>query len=102
MSTHNIGFCGERYFSYFSTKTYVVGTHQKPLDEALLMSTHNICFCGERYFYFSTKTCSWYSLEVPQQGASNEYPQHMFLWRKIFFLFLHKNICCWYSLEEPH
>ena len=22
-----------------------------------------------------------YSLEVPQGGASNEYPQHMFLWR---------------------
>ena len=23
----------------------------------------------------------WYSLEAPWQGASNEYPQHMFLWR---------------------
>ena len=23
----------------------------------------------------------WYSLEVPRQGASNEYPQHMFLLR---------------------
>ena len=22
----------------------------------------------------------WYSLEVPQWGTSNEYPQHMFLW----------------------
>ena len=28
------------------------------------MSTHNICFYGE-----------------PRRGASNEYPQHMFLWR---------------------
>ena len=28
------------YFSYFSTNTYVVGTHQKRLREALLMSTH--------------------------------------------------------------
>ena len=47
------------YLSYFSTKTYVVGTHQKRLAvvllmsthnkccEALLMSTHNICFCQE-------------------------------------------------------
>ena len=34
-------------FSYFSVKTYVVGTHQKRLGEALLMSTHNICFHGE-------------------------------------------------------
>ena len=23
----------------------------------------------------------WYSLEAPPQGASNEYPQHMFLLR---------------------
>ena len=23
----------------------------------------------------------WYSLEAPHQGASNEYPQHIFLWR---------------------
>ena len=23
----------------------------------------------------------WYSLEVPHWGTSNEYPQHMFLWR---------------------
>ena len=35
------------YFSYSSMKTYVVGTHQKCLGEALLMSTHNICFHGE-------------------------------------------------------
>ena len=25
--------------------------------------------------------CCGYSLEVPWQGTSNEYPQHMFLWR---------------------
>ena len=35
------------YLSYFSMKTFVVGTHSKRLAEALLMSTHNICFCGE-------------------------------------------------------
>ena len=36
----------------------------------------------------------WYSLEAPPLGASNEYPQHMFL---------NKNIHCmlWYSLEAP-
>ena len=33
------------FFSYFSKKTYVVGTHLKHLIEVLLMSTHNIlCF----------------------------------------------------------
>ena len=25
--------------------------------------------------------CCGYSLELPRQGNSNEYPQHMFLWR---------------------
>ena len=35
------------YLSYFSIKTYVVGTHQKHLGETLLMSTHNIWFRGE-------------------------------------------------------
>ena len=29
----------------------------------------------------------WHSLEEPQQGSSNEYPQHMFSWRN------QKNIC---------
>ena len=33
--------------SYFSKKTYVVGTHYKCLSEVLLRSTHNLCFCGE-------------------------------------------------------
>ena len=45
------------YFSYFSTKTYIVGTHQKHLGEALLMSTHNICFRGE-----IRKIITWYAL----------------------------------------
>ena len=34
-------------FSYVSTKTYIVGSHQKRLTQALLMSTHKICFHGE-------------------------------------------------------
>ena len=29
----------------------------------------------------SRKHMLWYSLEAPRRGASNEYPQHMFLWR---------------------
>ena len=37
------------------------------LDEALLMSTHNRCFCGE--------------IRKNSQGACNDYPQHMLLWR---------------------
>ena len=30
----------------------------------------------------------WYSLEVPHQDTSNEYPQHMFLWRNKKNIFL--------------
>ena len=42
--------------------------------EAILMSTHNI-------FFMENIRCG-YSLESPQKGDSNEYTQHMFLWRK--------------------
>ena len=91
------------YLFYFSTKTYVVGTHQKRIVEALLMSTqsmfscrnkkniyliptlldlwllistHNICFCGE----IRKKIFTWYPF-LSRPMASNKNPQHMFLWR---------------------
>ena len=32
-----------KFFSYFSTKTYVVGTQKNRLDEKVLLSTQNIC-----------------------------------------------------------
>ena len=34
----------ENYFSYFSTKTYVVGTQKNCLNETALLSTQNMCF----------------------------------------------------------
>ena len=43
--------------------------------EAVFSSQHDFQRNGS---YFSTKTCCGYSLEVPQRGNSNEYPQHMF------------------------
>ena len=33
------------------------------------------------FLFLHENTCCGYSLEAPQQGASNEYPQHMFSWR---------------------
>ena len=33
------------------------------------------------FLFFHKNICCGYSLEVPHWGASNEYPQHMFLWR---------------------
>ena len=32
----------KNYFSYFSTKTYVVGSQKKRLNERVLLSTQNI------------------------------------------------------------
>ena len=37
----------QRYFLYFSMKTYVVTPHQNRLDETVLMMGHKICFYGE-------------------------------------------------------
>ena len=34
----------EKQFSYFSTKTYVVGTQKNRLDETVLLSTQNTCW----------------------------------------------------------
>ena len=33
----------KKKFSYFSTKTYVVGTQKNGLNETVLLSTQNIC-----------------------------------------------------------
>ena len=33
----------KKYFSYFSTKTFVVGTQKKRLRMTVLLSTQNIC-----------------------------------------------------------
>ena len=34
----------KKYFSYFSTKTYVVGSQKNRLNELVLLSPQNICF----------------------------------------------------------
>ena len=37
----------------------------------------------------------WYSLEAPRWGASNEYPQHMFLLRNKKDICIFRLICCY-------
>ena len=37
------------------------------------------------FLFLNKNICCGYSLEAPQRGASNEYPQHMFLWRNKSF-----------------
>ena len=39
----------ENYFSYFSTKTYVVGTQKNHLNEMVLLGTANICLNCKTY-----------------------------------------------------
>ena len=61
-------------FSYFFTKTYVVGIHWKHLIEALLMSTHNICFRGE-----VRKIFTWYP---PLSKPIPSYPSYYQIYLK--------------------
>ena len=63
--------------SYFSMKTYVVGTHQKHLGEVLLMTTHNICFHGEirkkyQYFFTEKKRLIWSYVTNKNNIARND------------------------------
>ena len=62
MSTHNISFHGD-------IKVLQMAQSQ--------MGTHNICFHGEITKKISTK----YTLWVLIRGTSNEYSQHMFMWK---------------------
>ena len=40
------------------------------------------------FLFLHKNICCGYSLEVPHWGTSNEYPQHMFLWRNKKNIFL--------------
>ena len=44
-----------------------------------LQSRH---FFQPNFLFLHENICCGYSLEVPQWGTSNEYPQHMFSWGK--------------------
>ena len=59
----------------YSFNNFIVLDKEGYSVNIFLISPENIC-CG-------------YSLEAPQQGASDEYSQHMFLWRN------KKNINTW-------
>ena len=40
---HRLEWVLENHFSYFSTKTYIVGTQNNRLNEKVLLSTQNTC-----------------------------------------------------------
>ena len=63
------------------------------------MSTHNIAPDKRGihiifFLFFHENICCGYSLEAPQQGTSNEYPQHMFSWKnkKYWYFWLEKKM----------
>ena len=47
------------------------------LDKSLFFNQKVSIF----FLFLDENICCGYSLEAPHRGASNEYPQHMFLWR---------------------
>ena len=63
------------YLSYSSLKTYIVGTHQKCLTEALLMNTQNICFHGA----IRKILCVYPVLSVAMQCTSQQSGQSLCL-----------------------
>ena len=42
--------CIKKYFPYYSTKTYVVGTQKNRLNETVLLSTQNIKLMGKKIY----------------------------------------------------
>ena len=48
------------------------------------------------FLFLHENKCLGYSLEAPQCGTSNEYPQHMFLWRN------KENISTFYLKKVPY
>ena len=56
----------------------------KALDKALFFNQKVSIF----FLFLNENICCGYSLEAPQRGASNEYPQHIFSLRnkKIIYL----------------
>ena len=65
--------------------------------------TAKIFFSAEKYSYFSNfsmNICCGYSLEMPHRGISNEYPQHMFLWRNKKNIYLDVHLIWIYEMTD--
>ena len=60
--------------------SYEISTKPTATDKALFSSEKGAFFIRKMLisFLFLDENMLWYSLEVSQRGASNEYPQHMF------------------------
>ena len=56
----------QNFFSYFSTKTYVVGTQKNRLNETVLLSTQNTCLTlwVRKYSQFYAKIFVYLNLSI--------------------------------------
>ena len=63
-----------------------------------ILALNTILFSGNPNVlsYFATKTCRRYSLEAPQWGASNKYPQHVFMEKRKII-----TKTCLYNFDPP-
>ena len=103
-------------FSYFSTKTYVVGIHYFSTKIYVAGTQKNHLDQTNKILFLNQNICCGYSKEPSQWDVSFEHLKQMFklmdkklftilqsnillCWTKQNFLFLNQNICCGYSKE---
>ena len=71
---------------------FMINLHEKLCGQAgfklITPGSAGICIATDKrgihiifFLFLHENLCSGYSLEAPQRGASNEYPQRMFSWR---------------------
>ena len=82
MGTHNVNFLGEIRKNDHLDIPLQLPRHMQLELVSSLMAPDKKGYPDKYFFLFlHEKRCCGYSLEVPWQGASNEYPQHTFSWR---------------------
>ena len=84
----------ENYFSYFSTKTYVVGTQKNHLTEMVLMSTKNACLK-----WWIIKYSHFYAEKLCLTGQASKYLKIGTCPTSQKNIGIHKNFFYWLSLE---
>ena len=81
------------YVSYYTMKTYIVGTHQMCLIEVLLMSTHDIMFLPKVFGQTAWANVGPYQMLqnlVAEQSCLSLKQQFLatWFWRKMCFFYL--------------
>ena len=81
--THEHGKLGHHCSHIYTYIVFLSMTQLQHIFKVRTMKAPDKIGCQENIFLISPlNICCGYSLEVPQWGASNEYPQHMFFVEK--------------------